>query len=570
MARSAQTKAERRQARAGQPTKAERRQTREEHKREATQRRPAARRQAEGRRGEGTDEKAADGEAAAAKATSEKAATEKAAEEKAAADGSPEEGIQQRLARLEQAVADQSERGDELLTRVTQAKEAIRAAERPPTSQPDGGLDAEMAEGIKLALRMRRENAMPVDQPLALICQAQRSGGTLLARLFDGHPQCHAHPHELHIGDKRPHIWPELELDQKPETWFARLQEEKLVDLFGKGKRRIPLKGQDARAGESLYPFLLPPAYQRRIFLDEIKRRGPITSERQILDSYMTSLFNGWLDNQHLRGREKRWVIAFSPRRAWGERLDKHFELYPDGRLISILRDPLSWYSSAQGRDPEADPEKLVEHWKRSVGEMLEADRRFGERFCVVRFDELVLDTAGTMRRLTEFLEIDFDPQVTTPTFNGYPVGANSSYEVRSTGVVADPVDRHKELLSDEQREMVGGQCDELYEQALALIERRAAPGAAAREEPISLATATIGQLTRSRGSAGSRRGEIIEFRDRRDGVDLDRRARSGQPRRAGNDEGPARPARALDAGPERHEDRRAAALTRRLDRLPG
>ena len=85
----------------------------------------------------------------------------------------------------------------------------------------------------------------------------------------------------------------------------------------------------------------------------------------------MTSLFNGWLDNQHLRGREKRWVVAFSPRRAWNERLDKLFELYPDGRLISILRDPLSWYSSAQGRDPGADPEKLVEHWKHSVGEML-------------------------------------------------------------------------------------------------------------------------------------------------------------------------------------------------------
>ena len=38
---------------------------------------------------------------------------------------------------------------------------------------------------------------VPVDQPLVLITQAPRSGGTLLMRLFDGHPACHAIPHEL-------------------------------------------------------------------------------------------------------------------------------------------------------------------------------------------------------------------------------------------------------------------------------------------------------------------------------------------------------------------------------------
>ena len=41
---------------------------------------------------------------------------------------------------------------------------------------------------------------MPVNQPLLLISQVQRSGGTLLSQLFDGHPQVHAHPHELKIG----------------------------------------------------------------------------------------------------------------------------------------------------------------------------------------------------------------------------------------------------------------------------------------------------------------------------------------------------------------------------------
>src|SRR3954453_8310414 len=78
---------------------------------------------------------------------------------------------------------------------------------------------------LERSLRPRRENVLPVDQPLALICQAQRSGGTLLAGLFDGHPQCHVHPQELRIGARHPHPWPRLKPHEDPEAWFSRLEE---------------------------------------------------------------------------------------------------------------------------------------------------------------------------------------------------------------------------------------------------------------------------------------------------------------------------------------------------------
>jgi hypothetical protein len=189
----------------------------------------------------------------------------------------------------------------------------------------------------------------------------------------------------------------------------------------------------------------------------------------------MTSLFNGWLDNQNLRGREKKWVVAFSPRRAWGDGLDKFFDLYPEGRLISILRDPLSWFSSAQGRDPEGDPAAPVEVWRRSASEMLEASRRYEERVRIVRFDKLVLNTEEAMRGLAEFLDIDFDPVLTGPTFNGYPVGPNSSYVEDRTGVVAEPVERYKEVLSEEQQELIRAECGELYREVLAVADGQAA-----------------------------------------------------------------------------------------------
>jgi sulfotransferase family protein len=358
---------------------------------------------------------------------------------------------------------------------VTDEQEATQTAEPPPPIS-DGFEDRGARRDLERALRPRRENAEPVDQPLALICQAQRSGGTLLVRLFDAHPQCHAHPHELLIGYPKPHTWPELPLDEGPEVWFAKLKEGYLSTLYIKGRRKIPLKAPGEKTkGMGSYPFLLPPTFQRAIFLEEVERRRPITSEREILDAYMTSLFNGWLDNQNLRGRKKEWVVAFSPRRAWGEGLDKFFELYPEGRLISILRDPLGWFASAQGRDPDSDPTAPLDVWLRSAGEMLEASERHEDRVRIVRFDQLVLNTGQAMRGLADFLGIDFDPILTEPTFNGYPVGPNSSFAEDRTGVVADPVERYKEVLSPEQQELIAERCDELYREVLAVADRQAA-----------------------------------------------------------------------------------------------
>jgi Sulfotransferase family len=430
---------------------------------------------------------------------------------------SPRDGVELRLERIEETLTEQAERSEQALAHIAQAEEDARAAGRAWMESLRRSPEGAAAESMARSLGLRRENVLPVDQPLALICQGQRSGGTLLARLFDGHPQCHAHPNELHIGDRRPHIWPSLALDESPEAWFAKMEEERLGLMFDKGKRMIPLKTQGDRPDQSYYPFLLPPAFQRLIFLQEIERRAPITSERQILDAYMTSLFNAWLDNQNLRGAEKRWVVAFSPRRAWGDGREKLFELYPDGRLISILRDPLSWFASAQGRDPEADPEALLELWKRSAREMIGAKGRYGERVFIVRFEDLVRETEKTMRPLAKFLGIDYDPVLTTPTFNGYPVGANSSYEVRSTGVVSDPVERYKELLDDKQRKRILGETKELHEEAGKLVESRpmrrraSSQGGSKKAVKPSSSKSTTGSTTRKgsgsrpRSSSGTR-----------------------------------------------------------------
>jgi hypothetical protein len=72
------------------------------------------------------------------------------------------------------------------------------------------------------------------------------------------------------------------------------------------------------------------------------------------------------------------------------------------------------------------------------------------------------------MRALADFLRIDFIPTLITPTFNGLPIKANSSFRVERSGVLDAPLRRH-EGLPGEALETIDRLTDGLYDRVLAL-----------------------------------------------------------------------------------------------------
>ena len=69
----------------------------------------------------------------------------------------------------------------------------------------------------------------PVTEPLALISQIQRSGGSLLSQLLDGHPELDANPHEWKIGYPNKYRWPKLNLNDDPKQWSETLTNDELT-----------------------------------------------------------------------------------------------------------------------------------------------------------------------------------------------------------------------------------------------------------------------------------------------------------------------------------------------------
>jgi hypothetical protein len=109
--------------------------------------------------------------------------------------------------------------------------------------------------------RYRLENPVKVDQPMILITQIQRSGGTLLSRLFDGHPSLFAHPYELSWGRPEKWHWPMTPPDGQAPLSFKRLDQEWVKRLARKAHYK---KGKKREVG--IYPFIFNYGLQKGIY----------------------------------------------------------------------------------------------------------------------------------------------------------------------------------------------------------------------------------------------------------------------------------------------------------------
>lgn len=301
-------------------------------------------------------------------------------------------------------------------------------------------------------------------QPLVLITQIQRSGGTLLSQLFDGHPQVCAHPHELHIGRPKKWNWPDLNLSDQPEVWFQSLYEKRLEVFYEKGYVK---PGSNPHARTDVHPFSFDPGLQLAIFL-EVLKRASVTSQRDVLNAFFTSFFNAWSDISINPGC--RIITAFCPRvLMFPDSTERFISDYPDGHIVSSVRDPRTWYASSSRHSSIYDSvAEAIDLWAQSTNSILELKRSRPEYVFVSTYEDLVSDTEQIMRAMAAFLGIDYDACLLMPTYASKPILPNSSYARQSYGVNTDSTKTISELNKDDLAYIVK-EAMPLYEEASAL-----------------------------------------------------------------------------------------------------
>jgi len=297
-----------------------------------------------------------------------------------------------------------------------------------------------------------------VDQPLFLISQAQRSGGTLLLRLFDGHPECHVVPFQLRGLDDAAKCPPST----LGEAWRM-LWDPKLAHRYEEGHRQRKNAVLD---DADTFSFELEPERQRKIF-DACAGAYADPTLRNLFDCYFTSYFNGWSDYANLEG-EKRWLVGFEPgvARSLARRTAVR-DIYPDGLVISVLRDPWTWYASAKRWEPRwSEREAAIAHWCKVGAGTLKWRRQRGKQrreVRVIRFESLLSETEETMSRIARWLRIEYRPELAQPTFNGRPIKANTSFADVQSEVSTKPLARAHRELSKDDVDYIEATAGELY-----------------------------------------------------------------------------------------------------------
>ena len=272
----------------------------------------------------------------------------------------------------------------------------------------------------------------PIRCPLVLISQISRSGGTWLSQLLDHHPQVWAHPLEFRFGQSRKSDWPDLPSISDAEDAWELLRYAKAEETFGSGTY--------AKGNDDTHPMLFEADTQHALFFRLAEISKP-TTDREWFDLYFTSFFSVWLDYQRRYG-PKRYVAGFASMLALEPQSMARFrQVYPDGWLISILREPFGWYASVKKR-AEKDEKTKRSAKKRLYGgfdqveaayldniKSIHANRTlFGDRYIELDYETLVADTETTVRALAACLGLDWHPTLTRQTFNGMSIRPNTSF----------------------------------------------------------------------------------------------------------------------------------------------
>ncbi len=222
---------------------------------------------------------------------------------------------------------------------------------------------------VVLNLRRRDRDAGP---PAPFIVSSPRSGSTLLRMMLDAHPQL-AIPSETHFV---------------PEV----------IEAFDGGRPTPEAVVAMLRAHRRWEDFHLSPDE----LLARLREHEPLTAGKAV-----RSFFALYAASQG------------KPR--WGDKTPEYVEMMrpieralPEARFVHVIRDGrdvalsrTKWRLQRVGRKPPV--ERLAKKWQKAITVARKQGGKVGH-YLEIRYEDLIADTDTALRRICDFIALEFDP----------------------------------------------------------------------------------------------------------------------------------------------------------------
>jgi hypothetical protein len=278
------------------------------------------------------------------------------------------------------------------------------------------------------------------DSPI-FICGHPKAGTSLLRGILDSHPQLIVYPEEAVFFRRFLNKAGGLSWDDQLD-----LADELLIHIFTWNRSNPP----PSQAGFPDRDYSAIPFEAVRQAMRRILAAGGCRHAGDILSAAIVAF--GEVSGQ-LHDETRYWVEKSPYNELYTELI---YRWWPQARCIHIVRDPRDNYASYRRKHPDWRPEFFAVNWKRSTRAGVRNREKFGmPRYWLARYEDLVQSPQAFLEQLTQFLDISWDPALTTPQRAGLTWQGNSMFAERFQAISTAPLGRWKESLSPQEAVLI-------------------------------------------------------------------------------------------------------------------
>jgi Sulfotransferase family len=252
------------------------------------------------------------------------------------------------------------------------------------------------------------------DRVVMMVSAMYENGGNTTHRLFDGHPQLHVYPFESQLGTAAVsdylssfvpfrYRYPEFAMHGSAGDDYEAFYDEELKTLL-----RAPGRSKFSACGLEMDEADRSAGFAR--FMEGWPR-----TRANLVRAFFASTFDAWR-NLSTSGRETAY-LGYSPVIAFDS--DKLLADFADGHVIHVVRNPWSAYADTKKRPFPISLDRYAWTWNHCQHTSLVFRDRYPDRFHIVRYEDIVGDTRGTLGRLASDLGLEWSETLTYPSFNG-------------------------------------------------------------------------------------------------------------------------------------------------------
>ncbi len=265
--------------------------------------------------------------------------------------------------------------------------------------------------------------------PLLMLGAMYENGGNMTHRFLDGHPELFVYPFESQLGTRLvsddlssmfpvKYRWPVFALDATPfEDYKA------IIDEEAKVRARTPFvsKFRDA-------PFDFSDDERCRIYEEIVEKSG--RSRPDNVAAFFRATFEAWKD--HNRTGLEKYYVGYSPILVVDA--EKILAEMPRAHFLHVVRNPWSAYADTKKRAVPLSLRHYMLGWTINQYHALVIRERYPDRLHIVRAEDVMRDSLGTLGPICEKLGVEQAESLRTPTWNGQPRG-----EIYPWGTIRKP-----------------------------------------------------------------------------------------------------------------------------------